>query len=126
MKLYKSLEIPIKNLKENATDVLLDHLSKNSIYLSWSHKKTLKNNKHTVIIEIVENEEDIRFDCANEFIKIIQANEKIIDEYKLEESNISLSISYEYDAQCNMEFSSDELKRLGDNGITLCVSCWQK
>lgn len=37
---------------------------------------------------------------------------------------ISIWRLYEYDGQCNLEYSPAEMKRLGDNGITLCVSCW--
>jgi hypothetical protein len=125
MKFYKTLEIPIKDSKENTTNIFSEKLEKDSIYLSWNHKKSIKNNKDTVIIEIVENEEDSRFDCVNEFIKIIQANKIIIDKYKLTESNIALFINYEYDEQCNMEFSIDELKKLVDYEIVLCISCWQ-
>jgi hypothetical protein len=33
---------------------------------------------------------------------------------------------YEYDnGQCNMEFHPKVTKRLGDNGIVLCISCWE-
>ena len=31
---------------------------------------------------------------------------------------------YSYDTQCNFEYSSLELKRLGDNGIVLNIVCW--
>lgn len=37
---------------------------------------------------------------------------------------ISIWRYYEYDEQCNFEFSPQELKRMGDNGITFCISCW--
>ena len=40
--------------------------------------------------------------------------------------NISIWCLYEYDEQCNMEFQPNELKRLGDAGITLCISCWRR
>lgn len=33
---------------------------------------------------------------------------------------------YEYEGQCNMEFHPIDLKRMGDLGITLCISCWEK
>jgi hypothetical protein len=32
---------------------------------------------------------------------------------------------YEHDGQCNLEFDPQRMKRLGENGITLCVSCYQ-
>jgi hypothetical protein len=40
--------------------------------------------------------------------------------------DISLWYLYEYDQQCNIEFDSIALKRMGNLGITLCISCWQK
>lgn len=39
---------------------------------------------------------------------------------------IEIWMYYEYDQQCNMEFSPEDLKYIGDNGISLCISCWQK
>ena len=40
--------------------------------------------------------------------------------------DISMWYLYEYTDQCNMEFNSNELKRIGELGITLCISCWEK
>ena len=31
---------------------------------------------------------------------------------------------YEYNNQCNLEFNSNILRKLGNNGIDLCISCW--
>ena len=39
---------------------------------------------------------------------------------------ISIWMLYEYDQQCNMEFTPDEMKAIGDLGITFCISCWAK
>ena len=125
MKLYKSLEIPIKDIKENTADILFNHLSRDHVYLNWIHEKKIKNNNHKVVIEIIEYREDSFFDSVNEFIKILKTNKAIIEEYKLEDSNISLSIDYEYDQQCNMEFQPYDLKKMGDYGMELCISCWQ-
>ena len=44
----------------------------------------------------------------------------------VERSDISIWLLYEYAEQCNMEFDSQTLLKLGKEGITLCVSCWQK
>lgn len=40
--------------------------------------------------------------------------------------NISLWYLYEYDIQCNMEFSSDLLFKIAKLGIDFCISCWEK
>ena len=39
---------------------------------------------------------------------------------------ISIWMLYEYDQQCNMEFTPDEMKVMGELGITFCISCWAK
>jgi hypothetical protein len=53
---------------------------------------------------------------------------KLLDVIKLGIKPVDISIwyLYEYDQQCNMEFDASELKRMGDLGVTLCISCWQK
>ncbi|MBB5031350.1 hypothetical protein [Prosthecobacter vanneervenii] len=38
---------------------------------------------------------------------------------------ISLWVLYEYDQQCNLEFSPEDLNRLAASKAVLCVSCWQ-
>jgi hypothetical protein len=38
---------------------------------------------------------------------------------------MSVWMLYEYNQQCNIEFNPKDMKRLGDNGITLCISCWE-
>jgi len=39
--------------------------------------------------------------------------------------DISVWMYYEYDRQCNISFSPEDMKCLGDNQITLCISCWE-
>ena len=41
-------------------------------------------------------------------------------------NDISICMLYEYDQQCDMEFNPDELKAMGELGITFCISCWEK
>ena len=33
---------------------------------------------------------------------------------------------YEYEAQCNMEFTPEEILIMGRNNIGLCISCWKR
>lgn len=42
----------------------------------------------------------------------------------VERDVISIWRLYEYDQQCNMEYSPSILKRMADNGVTFCISCW--
>lgn len=39
--------------------------------------------------------------------------------------NISIWRYYQYDQECNLEISPEQMKSLGDRGIVLCISCWQ-
>ncbi len=33
---------------------------------------------------------------------------------------------YEYEQQCNMEFKPKIMKQIGNLGVVLCISCWEK
>ena len=74
--------------------------------------------------EVVTEDEDPYFDFINEFLHILEDNYEKLNKIGIEKDNISIWLLYEYDSQCNMEFDPIRLKRLGDNGITLCISCW--
>ncbi len=55
-------------------------------------------------------------------------NNKIpeLEKIGIESRDITLWYLYEYDGQCNLEFRPEELKKLSDLGISLCISCWEK
>lgn len=40
-------------------------------------------------------------------------------------NQITFCMLYEYEQQCNIALDPERLKRLGENGITLCISCWE-
>ena len=40
--------------------------------------------------------------------------------------DISIWVLYEYEGQCNMEYDPVSMKKIGENGIVLCISCWEK
>lgn len=77
-----------------------------------------------------ESDTSIRFvnesmDFVNIFLDILEGKYESLISIGVERSDISVWMYYEYDEQCNMEFLPQDMKRLGDNGIVLCVSCWQ-
>lgn len=39
--------------------------------------------------------------------------------------DMSLHMDIEFDNQCNLEFSTEELKELADLGVTFSLSCYQ-
>jgi hypothetical protein len=40
--------------------------------------------------------------------------------------DITIWYMYEYKQQCNMEFWPNITKRIGELGIVLCITCWEK
>jgi hypothetical protein len=41
-------------------------------------------------------------------------------------ADVTVWLFYAYRTECNLEFHAHDLKRLGDAGLTLCISCWQE
>jgi hypothetical protein len=74
--------------------------------------------------EVVQENEDPYFDFIKEFLDILENKYERLSSLGIQKEDISVWYLYEYDQQCNMEFDPTRLKRLGDNGITLCISCW--
>jgi len=64
--------------------------------------------------------------AINYFLELIENNIERLNQSGIKKEDLSIWYLYEYEEQCNMEFQPDELKKLGDSGITLCISCWKK
>lgn len=79
---------------------------------------------HTWTYQVVTKEEDPYFDFINNFLDILESKYAKLSELGVQRDHITLCHYYEYDGQCNMEFDPNRMKRLGENGITLCISCW--
>ncbi len=75
-------------------------------------------------LEVEELENDKYFDFINYFLDILEGKYELLESIDISKENISLWFLYEFDNQCNMEFLPSDLKRIGDNGIGLCISCW--
>ncbi len=80
-------------------------------YNSWIYK---------VIIDY--NEE--YFDFINKFMDILEPRLAALDAIGIDRSQISIWFEQDYKAQNNFEFEPSKLKRLGDNGIALCLSVY--
>ena len=113
--------IEVKNADRNTYDkiskilkVFPDEFDSDSVhnYNSW-------------IYSVEKSDEDIYFDFVNKFLEILEPNFSALENLDIKKSDISFWHLYGYDQQCNMEFSPNNLKRLGENGITLCISCWE-
>ena len=78
----------------------------------------------TWYFEVEEEEIDGYFDFIKYFIDILEEKYEQLKSIEISKEDISLWFLYGYENECNMEFLPSDLKRLGDNGISLCISCW--
>jgi hypothetical protein len=76
-------------------------------------------------LEIIQDENGNYVDFIQIFVNILKDKYIKLEEIGIKRDSISIWIYYEYDQQCNMEFSPDNLSKIGNNGISLCISCWQ-
>lgn len=75
-------------------------------------------------LEVEEEEIDGYFDFIKHFLDILEGKYEQLESIEISKEDISLWFLYGYENECNMEFLSSDLKRLGNNGISLCISCW--
>lgn len=76
-------------------------------------------------LQLIQKEEDEYINFIDYFLSVLEGKYDRLKEIGITRNDISIWILYEYEGQCNMEFSPDEMKRLGEEGITLCISCWE-
>jgi len=77
------------------------------------------------IYEVENRETDPYFDFVSEFMKLLKDNFVVLEKIGVTRSDISFWAIYEYENQFNVEFSPDDMKRMADEGIALCLSCYQ-
>lgn len=68
--------------------------------------------------------DDTWFDFINEFLNILEGKYEKLAELGIDRGDITVWMIYAYDSQCNMEFEPMDMKRLGGNGVKLCISCY--
>ena len=61
-----------------------------------------------------------------EIVSFLKKNQTSLFENNIKSENMSVWINYEYEKDCRFSLSHEELKSLGDLGIPLCFSCWEK
>lgn len=74
-------------------------------------------------LEVIETEEDPPFFFIDDFLSLLEEKYKELENVGVVRGDISFWELYEYDSQCNMEFSAEEADKMGVNGITLHLSC---
>ncbi len=118
MKSYDSLQInftPSNETYDLITEIIgvmpTDKYFKDKIPNTWTY-------------QVIEEQNDSFYDFINNFLDLLESKYDKLSEIGIKRSDISIWYLYEYDQQCNMEFDPTRLKRIGENGITLCISCW--
>lgn len=69
-------------------------------------------------------QEDNYFDFI-EFLNILEGHYNDLEDIGIERCDITIWMVYGYKQQCNLEFSPNALYRLGQNGVSLCISCYE-
>lgn len=118
---YYRLYIHCKNeeVYHQITEVLLieptifDNENSNEIKTLWCYA-------------IDEKDEDDYVDYINIYLDLIEPKFSELERIGIETSDISIWRIYEYQHQCSMEITPQEMRRLGNNGITLCIDCFEK
>jgi hypothetical protein len=62
-------------------------------------------------------------DYIEYFLSILDDKYEQLKQIGIERDAIGVWIIYDYDAECNMEFSSNDMYKLGKEEIVLCISC---
>ena len=109
---YYSLRIEVDEINRQQIDEILG----------------VKSNYHIVGwgFEIVEKDDDESIDFIDYFLNILEDKYIELSSLDINRNDISIWLIYEYDNECNLEFIPQKLKQLGENGINLCISCYEK
>lgn len=89
-------------------------------------RKPTKGDNLVWELEIEQREDKKPLDFTNYFLDLLEGKYEALEELGIGRSDISIWLYYQYDQQCNIEIPPAQLKRLGDNGVALCFSCWEK
>ena len=84
--------------------------------------------KHYEIEGVIEYGENYNYDAYVNYIMLFCS---IVKQHKEELIKIGVNLNditiwqiNHYDSQCNLEYSPEDMKAMGELGITFCVSCY--
>ena len=81
--------------------------------------------RHTVWeLELTENEADQPINFVGRFMAILGGKFDALAVLGVRKNDVTVWLLYEYKGECNLEFSAQDMKVLGNSGVALCVSCW--
>lgn len=75
--------------------------------------------------EIIKEERENDFNIIEHFLKILDGKYIKLKDLGIESNDITIWLIYGYNNQCNLEFNPRTLEKMGSNGITLCISCYE-
>lgn len=76
-------------------------------------------------IEIIQSDENFSGILVY-FLSLLEGKYERLESIGISREDISIWVLYEYEGQCNMEYDPVSMKKIGENGIVLCISCWEK
>lgn len=72
------------------------------------------------------NEQNILYTNAIDYLmNIIESKRDELIEMGVKSNDITIWFYKPYIGECNIEFSPEEMKRLSNNKVSLCISCWE-
>ncbi len=77
------------------------------------------------VLEVIEKSDKEYYDFINSFLDLLEGKYSELNDLGVNRDDITIWYFYIHDGQCNMEFAPREMKRLGDNQIGLCISCYE-
>jgi|NOAtaT_6_FD_contig_123_81064_length_1879_multi_5_in_1_out_2_2 hypothetical protein len=117
------LELSIsREQSKNAISGILG-VEANWISKDWCFAIIQDYENNTEKIDEYEDFDDIP-SFIDRFIDLLDGKYEQLAKVDIQRSDIIFWQYYAYDSQCNLEFTPKQLKKLGDNEIRLCISCW--
>lgn len=74
----------------------------------------------------IDDTSDLYSSAVSFISKLLTGKMEFLEDIGITRDDISIWFLYEYEGECNMEFNPEDLKKVGDLGISLCISCWEK
>jgi hypothetical protein len=108
---YHSLRIWVSEKNSRKIDEILGVETNQDITTWWT-------------LDHIEKENDEYISFVEYFLSILDGKYDKLAEIGIQRDDITIWKIYAYDAQCNMEFSPEEMYNMGKEGIKLCISCY--
>ena len=74
---------------------------------------------------LVERDSEPPVDFIDIFLDLLKNKYDQLLSLGIQRKDIDIWMLYEYENQCNIEIPPVKTKRLGENQISLCISCWE-